>query len=67
MFGFDAKVINETTGTFAKPMKKGMLMLAAPLPPGCLTTVWRNDERFINGYFSLLDGKQYATSDYADG
>lgn len=65
MFGFDAKVINEATGEPCQPNEKGMLMLSAPLPPGCLSTVWRNDERFINGYFSLLDGKQYSTSDYA--
>lgn len=65
MFGFDAKVINEATGEPCQPNEKGMLMLSAPLPPGCLSTVWRNDERFINGYFALLDGKQYSTSDYA--
>lgn len=65
MYGFDAKVIHEETGEECLPNEKGMLMIKAPLPPGCLTTVWRNDERFINSYYSLFDGKQYATSDYA--
>lgn len=65
MYGFDAKVIHEETGEECLPNEKGMLMIKAPLPPGCLTTVWQNDERFINSYYSLFDGKQYATSDYA--
>lgn len=65
MYGFDAKVIHEETGEECLPHEKGMLMIKAPLPPGCLTTVWRNDERFINGYYNLFDGKQYSTSDYA--
>ncbi len=42
-----------------------MLVIQAPLPPGCLSTVWGNDERFKEGYFGLFDGKQYSTSDYA--
>lgn len=65
MYGFDAKVIHEETGEECLPNEKGMLMIKAPLPPGCLTTVWQNDERFINSYYSLFDGKQYSTSDYA--
>lgn len=65
MYGYDAKVIHEVTGEECAAGEKGMLMIKAPLPPGCLSTVWRNDTRFINGYFSLFDGTQYSTSDYA--
>lgn len=65
MYGYQAKVLNEETGEVCQAGEKGLLAIQAPLPPGCLTTVWRNDERFINGYFHLFDGKQYSTSDYA--
>ncbi|WP_227430497.1 propionate--CoA ligase [Psychrobacter sp. I-STPA6b] len=65
MYGYDAKVINEETGEACQAGEKGMLAITAPLPPGCLSTVWRNDERFINAYFGLFDGTRYSTSDYA--
>ncbi|WP_019672401.1 propionate--CoA ligase [Psychrobacter lutiphocae] len=65
MYGFDVKVLNEETGEPCKPGEKGLLAIKAPLPPGCLTTVWRNDERFIKSYYNLFDGKQYSSSDYA--
>lgn len=65
MYGYDAKVVNEETGEICQANEKGMLVIQAPLPPGCLSTVWRNDERFINGYYHLFDGLKYSTSDYA--
>ncbi len=65
MYGYDAHVINEETGEPCAAGEKGLLAIRAPLPPGCLTTVWRNDERFISSYYSLFDGQQYSTSDYA--
>lgn len=65
MFGYDAKVLNEETGELCQPGEKGLLAISAPLPPGCLTTVWKNDERFIKSYYSLFDGQQYSSSDYA--
>lgn len=65
MYGYDAKVLHEETGEPCKPGEKGLLAISAPLPPGCLTTVWRNDERFMKSYYNLFDGKQYSSSDYA--
>lgn len=65
MYGYDAHIINEETGEPCAAGEKGLLAIRAPLPPGCLTTVWQNDERFLSSYFSLFDGKQYSTSDYA--
>jgi len=65
MYGYDAQVINEETGEPCKAGEKGLLAIRAPLPPGCLTTVWGNDKRFIDSYFSLADNNQYSTSDYA--
>ena len=65
MYGYEAKVLNEETGEPCRAGEKGLLAIKAPLPPGCLTTVWRNDERFVSSYFGLFDGQQYSTSDYA--
>lgn len=65
MYGYAAHVLNEETGEPCAAGEKGLLAIEAPLPPGCLTTVWQNDERFIKSYFNLFDGKQYSTSDYA--
>ena len=65
MYGYEAHVTNEETGDPCQAGEKGLLAIKAPLPPGCLTTVWRNDERFVSSYFGLFDGQQYSTSDYA--
>ena len=65
MYGYEAKVLNEETGEPCRAGEKGLLAIKAPLPPGFLTTVWRNDERFVSSYFGLFDGQQYSTSDYA--
>jgi propionyl-CoA synthetase len=41
-------------------------MIVPPLPPGCMTTVWGDDERFVNTYFSTFPGKlAYSTFDWA--
>ncbi len=42
------------------------------MPPGCLQTVWRDDERFVKTYWSSVPGRQvYSTFDWgirdADG
>src|SRR5690606_31725675 len=50
--GFKLRVIDETTGMNAEPNEKGVLVIEPPLPPGCLSTVWGNDDRFVASYFS---------------
>ncbi len=49
--GYNVQVINETTGEQCAPNEKGVVMIQAPLPPGCLTTIWGDDERFVKTYF----------------
>jgi propionyl-CoA synthetase len=41
---------------------KGSIVVKLPLPPGCFTTVWNNDERFVSGYMSKFPG-YYNTGD----
>ncbi len=53
MYGFDVKLIDETTGReITEPNHKGVLAIAGPLPPGCMQTVWRDDARFVKTYWS---------------
>ncbi len=73
MYGFDVKLIDETNGAeITEPNRKGVLAIAGPLPPGCMQTVWRDDERFVTTYWSDVPGRQlYSTFDWgirdADG
>ena len=41
-------------------------MLALPLPPGTLTTLWGNDERYISSYLQAFEGYD-ATGDSVTG
>ncbi len=43
-------------------MQTGSLAIRLPLPPGCLTTLWRNDEGFRESYLSRFPG-YYETAD----
>jgi propionyl-CoA synthetase len=63
--GYKMKVINEVTGEEAAAGEKGVLVFEPPLPPGCLTTVWRDDDRYINSYFSHFKELLYSSLDWA--
>jgi propionyl-CoA synthetase len=64
-FGYKYRVINETTGLDAAPNEKGVLVAEPPLPPGCLTTIWGDDTRFIQSYFSHFKELLYSSLDWA--
>ncbi|WP_433291095.1 propionyl-CoA synthetase [Actinoplanes sp. CA-030573] len=40
----------------------GSIVLGLPLPPGCLPTLWGDDERFVRSYLSAFPGN-YLTGD----
>ena len=66
VYGYDVRLVDGATGADAKAGEKGVLTIAPPLPPGCMTTVWGNDERFVSTYFSTIPGRQlYSTFDWA--
>ena len=65
MPGYDLAVIDEATGEEAAPGEKGVLVIRPPLPPGCMTTVWRDDKRFIDSYFSHFKELLYSSLDWA--
>ncbi|MEO7431662.1 MAG: propionate--CoA ligase [Dokdonella sp.] len=64
-FGFKLRVINEVTGVEAAPNEKGVLVVQPPLPPGCMSTIWNDDERFLRSYFSHFNELLYSTLDWA--
>ena len=63
--GYRMKVINEVTGAEAATGEKGVLVFVPPLPPGCLSTVWRDDARYVHSYFSHFSELLYSSLDWA--
>jgi len=66
VYGYDVKLVDETSGKDLEgPDQKGVVVIEGPLPPGCMQTVWRDDQRFIKTYWSSIPGRQvYSTFDW---
>ncbi|MBY0453851.1 MAG: propionate--CoA ligase [Burkholderiaceae bacterium] len=73
VYGYNVKLIDEATGEeLTTPNQKGVVTVEGPLPPGCMQTVWRDDDRFVNTYWKSIPGRLvYSTFDWgirdADG
>ncbi len=72
MYGYDVRIINESTGQECAANEKGVVAIRGPLPPGCMQTVFGDDARFVNTYWSQFAQEQlYSTFDWgirdADG
>ena len=66
VYGYDVKLVDGATGRDVGTGEKGVLSIAPPLPPGCMTTVWGDDERFVSTYFTTVPGRDvYSTFDWA--
>lgn len=67
MPGYRTLIVDPETGEdLVEPGQKGVLAIDYPLPPGCLQTVWGDDARFVNTYWSSIPGRQlYSTFDVA--
>ena len=64
-YGYDLKVLRESDASEAKANEKGLVSIVPPLPPGCMSTVWGDDERFVRTYFSSFDDQLvYSTFDW---
>jgi len=65
VFGFNVNVLNEETALPCKANEKGVVAIEGPLPPGCMQTVWGDDERFVKTYWSAFATRQvYSTFDW---
>jgi len=73
VYGYDVKLFNEATGAeISGANDKGVVAIEGPLPPGCMTTVWGDDERFVKTYWQSVPNRiVYSTFDWgirdADG
>jgi propionyl-CoA synthetase len=64
--GYDVRLLHEVTGAEVGSGEKGVLAILPPLPPGCMSTVWGDDARFVETYFSTFpDRVAYSTFDWA--
>ncbi len=59
--GFDVRIL-DNEGCEVPAGTEGNIVMKLPLPPGTLTTLWRNDERYLTSYMSTFPG-YYETSD----
>ena len=66
VYGYNVKLVDENTGQDLEgPDQKGVVVIEGPLPPGCMQTVWRDDDRFVKTYWSSIPGRQlYSTFDW---
>ena len=59
--GYDVRVLGED-GQELPPGQTGNIVIRLPLPPGCLPTLWHNDEGYVRSYVSRYPG-YYLTAD----
>ncbi|MBR0989335.1 propionyl-CoA synthetase [Bradyrhizobium japonicum] len=61
MPGYQVDVVDEAAKPVG-PNTMGSIVIKLPMPPGCLPTLWNQDERFREAYLSEFPG-YYKTSD----
>jgi len=59
--GYDVQVLDEHGGLVG-PGVEGAICIRLPLPPGCLPTLWQDDERYVASYLTDYPG-WYLTGD----
>ena len=64
--GYDVRILRDDAGggpvEEMPPGETGAIALRLPLPPGCLPTLWRNDEGYVDSYLAAYEG-HYETGD----
>jgi propionyl-CoA synthetase len=65
VYGYDLHLLRESDASDAADGEKAVVTIAPPLPPGFMSTVWGDDERFVKTYFSTFSKKMvYSTFDW---
>jgi propionyl-CoA synthetase len=59
--GYDVRIL-DADGAEVAPGVTGEIVVRLPLPPGCLPTLWGDDQRFVDSYLSRHPGF-YITGD----
>lgn len=62
MPGFDVRIVDDE-GNEVKQGDMGNIVMAIPLAPTGLTTLWKDEERFYKGYLKRFEGKWMDTGD----
>jgi propionyl-CoA synthetase len=65
-YGYNVKLFSEANGAeITGHHEKGVVAIEGPLPPGCMTTVWGDDERFVKTYWTSVPNRSvYSTFDW---
>ncbi len=61
MPGYDVRIL-DSEGTEVAAGVTGEIVIRLPLPPGCLPTLWHDDQRYVDSYLSRHEGG-YVTGD----
>lgn len=61
MPGFNLSIV-DASGEAVEAGEEGNIVLGLPLPPGTLTTLWGDDDRYVSSYLLAFEGC-YATGD----
>ena len=65
VYGYNLQIFRED-GSICGANEKGIAAVIPPLPPGCLSTVWGQDDRFVSTYFPLFKAPLvYSSYDWA--
>lgn len=65
VYGYNMKLLDDVSGEELGPDQKGVVAIEGPLPPGCMQTIWGDDERFVKTYWETVPGKMvYSTFDW---
>jgi propionyl-CoA synthetase len=59
--GYEVHILDQD-GKEVAPGETGAIAIRLPLPPGCLPTLWHNDEGYVSSYLETFPG-YYETSD----
>jgi propionyl-CoA synthetase len=61
---YDLQVLDPFTGeVINEPNKEGSLACKLPLPPGTMVSLYNNDKRFVESYFTEFGNEWYSTGD----
>ncbi|MEZ4888510.1 MAG: propionyl-CoA synthetase [Chitinophagales bacterium] len=57
--GYDVRILR-ADDTEADANEEGSVVIKLPLPPSCLPTLWKDDERFIESYLMPFEGYYFS-------
>ncbi|HWW06655.1 propionate--CoA ligase [Collimonas sp.] len=52
MYGYKVQLLNEASGELCGANEKGVVVIEWPLPPGCMQTIYGDDQRCVDTYWA---------------